>query len=310
MLQNEPKSYLEVKTLPTFTNKMTFYTPKWRYNDVCTPQFNYDSDSSKPDHMIKNFTLFCYLLAAFTVFSLFYPIHFSILNHFSHIYNKDFTFNPDADPFIPRDQVHCPTNIGDDPVLRKFDNPHAFLKSLKISNPTRLTIGHLNINSVRNKFEELKWLIIGNLDIFVITESKLDDTFPTNQFHIDGFAPPFRLDRTIHGGGVLIYVREDLPCKKVNNHSPPKNLEGIFFELNLRKRKWLVFGGYNPHKKSIKDFTKTTGAIIDQYISTYDNFLLLGDFNSDMNDTFLSEFCDIYNLKNLIVKPTCFKNPT
>ena len=45
-------------------------------------------------------------------------------------------------------------------------------------------------------------------------------------------------------------------------------------------------------------------------MSKYDNFLLLGDFNSEMNDNGMREFSDTYNLKNLITNPTCFKNPS
>ena len=41
----------------------------------------------------------------------------------------------------------------------------------------------------------------------------------------------------------------------------------------------------------------------------YDNLLILGDFNSEIHETAMSEFCDIYNLQNLITQPTCYKNP-
>ena len=41
----------------------------------------------------------------------------------------------------------------------------------------------------------------------------------------------------------------------------------------------------------------------------FDNFLLLGDFNSEINESSMAEFCDVYNVKNLITEPTCFKNP-
>ena len=40
----------------------------------------------------------------------------------------------------------------------------------------------------------------------------------------------------------------------------------------------------------------------------FDNFLLLGDFNSEMKEMRMAEFCNIYNLQNLIAEPTCFKN--
>ena len=35
----------------------------------------------------------------------------------------------------------------------------------------------------------------------------------------------------------------------------------------------------------------------------------MGDFNVDMENINLKDFCDLYNFKNLIKEPTCFKNP-
>ena len=43
-------------------------------------------------------------------------------------------------------------------------------------------------------------------------------------------------------------------------------------------------------------------------MSKFDNFLLLGDFNSGIHEPSMSEFCDLYKLQNLITSPTCFKN--
>ena len=74
-------------------------------------------------------------------------------------------------------------------------------------------IGNLNINSLPNKFDELKVPVNGMLDVLIITETKLDDTFPVWQFHIDGFSKPYRLDRNRNGGGVIIYMREGIPSE-------------------------------------------------------------------------------------------------
>ena len=52
---------------------------------------------------------------------------------------------------------------------------------------------------------------IENFSIFLISESKLDDTFPNRQFHINGFKI-FKCDRNRYRGG-LIYVHEGIPCK-------------------------------------------------------------------------------------------------
>ena len=59
--------------------------------------------------------------------------------------------------------------------------------------------GHLNINSIRNKFDTLD-NIVKAFDIFLISESKLDNTFPINQFAIGGYKI-FRHDRNCYGGG-------------------------------------------------------------------------------------------------------------
>ena len=48
---------------------------------------------------------------------------------------------------------------------------------------------------------------------------------------------------------------------------------------------------------------------LDNYIGNYDNILLLGGFNSEFSEPCLNDFCDIYNLKNLVKEPTCYKNP-
>ena len=40
-----------------------------------------------------------------------------------------------------------------------------------------------------------------------------------------------------------------------------------------------------------------------------ENFILLGDFNSEVSECAMKIFCNTYNLKNLVIESTCFKNP-
>ena len=84
------------------------------------------------------------------------------------------------------------------------------LTNLRLKCKNKLITGHLNINSLPNKFDQLRDIVQGKLDVLVLTETKLDSSFPTNQFIIPGFSQPFRLDRNKNGGGVMIYVREDI----------------------------------------------------------------------------------------------------
>ena len=57
----------------------------------------------------------------------------------------------------------------------------------------QVIIGNININSLPNKFERSKKLVMKHTDVLVITEAKLDDPFPTSQFLIKAFTERFRL---------------------------------------------------------------------------------------------------------------------
>ena len=59
-----------------------------------------------------------------------------------------------------------------------------------------------------------------------------------------GFAMSYRLERNCNGGGVIIYVREDIPSKILEKNKLPQDVEGMFVELNFRKAKWLLFRTY------------------------------------------------------------------
>ena len=62
-----------------------------------------------------------------------------------------------------------------------------------------VVIAQLNINSIRNKFDQLVNIIQGNVDILVIIETKLDSTFPVSQILIGGFSVPYRLNKNNNG---------------------------------------------------------------------------------------------------------------
>ena len=68
------------------------------------------------------------------------------------------------------------------------------LKAIRKRNLNRIVVGHLNINSLRNKFDCLIKQITGNIDILIILKTKLDSSFPTNQFLINGYSELFRID--------------------------------------------------------------------------------------------------------------------
>ena len=59
----------------------------------------------------------------------------------------------------------------------------------------------------------LQEVIGNNIDVLLISETKLDPSFPSSKFILDGFTPPYRLDRMQHGRGIMLFIREDIPPK-------------------------------------------------------------------------------------------------
>ena len=137
-----------------------------------------------------------------------------------------------------------------DSQTKEFDS----LNEVRKLNPNRLIIAHININSIRNKFEMLEAAITDKTDILLISETKLDSSFPVNQFLIDGLTHLYRLDRNAYGGVNMLYVRQDIPSKLLSNSDQDSEIENVFVEINLRSKKWLISGTHNPKTSHIKNY--------------------------------------------------------
>ena len=192
---------------------------------------------------------------------------------------------------------------------RVVENGYApsILQGLRTRNTDKIILGHLNINSVRNKFDFLVDLVKDKVDVLVISETKIDCTFPNEQFKAQGYSNPFRLDRNDCGGGLLIYTRNDIPARELTlMHGI---IECIIIELTLSKKKWLIIGAYNPQKSQISDHLLKLGKNLEHYLQSYDNVVILGDFNVEVTEDAMEDFCSLFHLNSLIKEPTCFKNP-
>ena len=85
-------------------------------------------------------------------------------------------------------------------------------------------------------------------------------------------------------------------------------IECIFSEITISKKKWLLIGFYNPDKSLIAKNISILEENVSHYLSSYDNILILGDFNAEMTNDSMANFASVYNFKNLIKSQTCFKS--
>ncbi|CAG2237113.1 unnamed protein product [Mytilus edulis] len=198
------------------------------------------------------------------------------------------------------------------PILDQDDASHDIfheLYTVRKKHPNKFISSYLNINSLRYKFCSIQELLCKNIvDLLIIAETKIDQSFPDAQFRVDNYHF-WRKDRNAHGGGIVMYIRSDLPCDRKQNMEC-EIIESIAAELVVNGKKWLISGMYRPQTISdndfINDFTKTH----DKISVKYDNMIFLGDLNYNLLSidkcTPLSTVCDICGIENIVKGATCF----
>ena len=100
---------------------------------------------------------------------------------------------------------------------------------------------HLNIRSLLPKLSQLKLTIKDtNAAVLSFSETWLDDSISDNEVEIEGYNIVW-LDRNREGGGVCIYVRDDIAFN-VRNELTVDELEGIWIDILLPKTKPILIG--------------------------------------------------------------------
>ena len=77
--------------------------------------------------------------------------------------------------------------------LNDQQNLGSNLNRVRIENASRIIFGQISINSIRNKFNLLMNIIKNEIDIFMISETKVYNCFPISQFTLTGCSIPVRL---------------------------------------------------------------------------------------------------------------------
>ena len=215
--------------------------------------------------------------------------------------NKD-KLSPDATTRL-RDSLNRTPEMLNNDVFPKCTTE---IKNLMLRNVSKVIIGNLNINSLPNKFDLLREIVLKYVEVLVITEAKLEDTFLTSQFLVTGFSEPYRLNRNRKRGGIMIFIRDDIPSEMLTKHVFQDDIEVLFIKLIFRKAKWLLYGTYHPPTQSDSYYFNSLHKALDLY-SHFNKKLLVGDFKTEVSDV-LSPFLYQHDVENLVKEKTCFKN--
>ena len=162
------------------------------------------------------------------------------------------------------------------------------LSDLRRANPANLNFCYLNINSVRNKFTDFQEIINGNVDVVSIAETKIDASFPSAQFVLEGYHSPYRLDKSSRSEGILIYVKSSVPSRCLSCEDLCDSIQAVPLEINLRKGKWLVISIHRPPSQNSEYFLNNLTVMIETFsffADIYNNYLIMGDFNKEQSDS-------------------------
>ena len=112
----------------------------------------------------------------------------------------------------------------------------------------------------------------------MISETKVDESFPTQQFKINGYKM-LRKDTDRFGGGLLFYVIEQIPSKVLSLESIPMDIELILVEFIVKSQRWLYVGIYRQKSQNEKYSIDHLSKAVGQLSCQYDKTVLIGDFN-------------------------------
>lgn len=149
-----------------------------------------------------------------------------------------------------------------------------------LGNLSSLKIAHTNINSIRNKVDHIS-SELSDYDIICISETKLNDSVPTEKILIDGYKQPIRKDRPINsGGGLAVYTNNSISFSR-REDIENNNIENLWIEVYSLRTKFLLGLFYRP-PNSAAEFWDYFEDVLDKASEQNLDLLILGDFNYDI----------------------------
>ena len=168
-----------------------------------------------------------------------------------------------------------------------------------------LSILHCNIRSIRNKLDYIRDNTL-DFDILCFTETHLDQAVRTDDILLSSkFGTPYRKDRSNHGGGILIYINNNLL------HSRIYELElfcaeSIWVQIKTKLDSYLLGVFYSP-RTADSVFFENLNRNLEKAFEISKNIIVLGDLNEDLlNPAFhnLHNLLLINSMHNVIHEPT------
>lgn len=177
---------------------------------------------------------------------------------------------------------------------------------------------HLNVNSLQNKVEEVGLLIKATkAQVFFLTETKIDSTYPDSQFAQRGYNI-FRNDPKKGRGGVMAYISDKLPSKRLGLPRKFTTIESLIIQSRFGPQDVVIVGIYRPPMPIGKNYhvilEKDLNDLILRAAVKKSLLVITGDLNLDRlrplsrEGKILCNLEDTHGLTCVITRPTRITN--
>lgn len=172
----------------------------------------------------------------------------------------------------------------------------------------------MNINSIQNKFDDLKIL---NRElkshIIFLTETKIDSSYPSSQFQLEGYLS-YRKDRAKGRGGLMAYLSSKIISQQMKLPKQYKLIEVLAIKAMINNNDVLFVGIYRPPKVIGSNYYLKLEMELNSSCmwATMEckTVILTGDLNLDrlrpesIEGQLLINLEEVYGLECLITEPT------
>ena len=137
----------------------------------------------------------------------------------------------------------------------------------------------------------MKPMLLDDIDIFMVTQTKLDDFYTVSQFNVEG------LDENKNGGGIVLNIRSYIIASKLTSFTFPNDIETFFIEINLKGHKWLICCSINLNITFVSNHLDHIAKGINTYSKIYGKILSMGNFNVEFTEANIALFAVNINLR-------------
>uniref|UniRef100_A0A6P7GX41 Uncharacterized protein LOC114341776 n=1 Tax=Diabrotica virgifera virgifera TaxID=50390 RepID=A0A6P7GX41_DIAVI len=163
-----------------------------------------------------------------------------------------------------------------------------------ISNLSNFSVGHLNVRSLNTGFDEFtNYMMELDIDMLGLTETWLNSDMPSFTYRLPGYRF-VRKDRLARGGGVALYIKNNIKFSLINLNFP--FFEHIAIEFTVKNINYILINIYRPPSVSESVFLDQFEDLLGYVTVAHKNIIIVGDLNIN----FLSNTTYPNRLKNLL----------